>query len=190
MVKYKQNMSTFFQRVRETLEWKLGKSFSKYEETRESYLSLLRDARKWIYIVAGELDPSFYSGEFVEIIEKKLKSNEGIIINILYHKKPAKDIKEAMEYLKRENPSFFNLLNQIKNTPLEKRINIYWAERRPKYHFVVADNNVFIEKQHKPKEPRESYLKRNTVKLYRWYIDDFDILIKSPVAHRIEIRDL
>jgi hypothetical protein len=179
-------MPPLFKRISESLERRFGIAYSEYEETKESYLSMLNAARNRIYIVAGELDPRFYCGKFVDIIKKKLKENEGIIIDIIYHKKPEDNFEKVKEDLKKDNRSLYNLLMEIKDTPNSERLNIYWAEKRPKYHFSLADRDVFLEGIHEPGKVRDAFIKRNTVKLkddYRGYFED---MVKLPEVHKLK----
>lgn len=179
-------MKPLFARVRETLEGRFGIAYSKHEETKESYLSILNAARNHIYIVAGELDPRFYSGRFVSIIREKLKENEGITINIIYHKKPAENIEKAKEDLKKQNRGLYKLLMEIKDTQDLERLNLYWAEKRPKYHFAVADRNVFLEGVHESGKDRDAFIKRNTIRLKDDYKGYFEDMAKLPEVHKLK----
>ena len=136
-----------FRKIEGRLEEILGiEHIDRGEERRqkERFLGLARNAFQKIILVAGELNPNFYDGEsgFPKIIKDKIERNDNFRVEIMFHKKD-ENATSALDTISIENPELNEVFRQYPNN-----IRMYWAEKRPKYHFCVFDNNLFLEDVH------------------------------------------
>jgi hypothetical protein len=158
------------QKIERLLVDVLGETIPAQQESKGKFLELIDNARKGIWIVAGELDGSFYCGTFADKLKNKIDNNSAITIKFLFHKDSNKNTVIAS--LKAENKKIVSL---FLDENYGKHIEFYWAKKRPIYHFVVADTSTLLEeKNHKPGGLRSVYIKKENIPLSTKYIKHFN----------------
>ncbi|HPG41861.1 MAG TPA: hypothetical protein PLP19_21590 [bacterium] len=147
---------------------------------------MLERSRRSIFIVAGELDSSFFCGQIINKIKQKLDDISSYHINIIFKKDDLKD--KTIKQFKKDNPLLVKLLL---NPDYSNRVRIYWASKRPRYHFIVADTDTLLEeKDHPANESREVYIRYNDLKLSKEYIQHFNNMLKeSDIIHELTSKD-
>lgn len=147
----------------------LGENIPANTDSKDIFMLMIEGARKEIWIVAGELDPTFYCGKFISAIKQKMDDIPVFKVNIIFHKD--EDRVNVIQKLKEENKSLIDL---FLNEKYNKNIALYWANKRPRYHFVVANNSVLLEqKDHPPNEYRDVYINKNNPTLAQKYKEYF-----------------
>lgn len=100
-------------------------------ESQSTLVELLSKAKNKIDIVTGKLYPAFYeSAEVIKILRSLLESKGTVRI---VFSKFAKDMKEALKKLQKENPRLFKLLRK------HKELKLYWGKKRAIFHYAVVD---------------------------------------------------
>lgn len=123
--------------------------------------------------VAGELSPDFYeSPEFKGAVLAILKSSSPISIKIACGKRA--------ELIEKQNPFLWDLASK-------GRISIYITPTRPKYHFICIDGrSLFLEANHEPGQPCETYFMEDAEEVARTYKDKFNSLIESGRVQKLQ----
>lgn len=146
---------------------------------REEMYELYKKSSKEIWIVAGELDPEFYNNRFVDIISEKLEEFPDFRVNLLFSKDANVNHKEKIKIIYNDNRELCELLNV---EAFNGRFSMFLSETRPDNHFGIADNNILIEKIHKPKDPRDVLLVYNYKDLVEKYKRYFIKLIRNSIS--------
>jgi hypothetical protein len=177
----------------EALTKGLWSKFGKFYDidTRDRYLAMLKNACREIYIVAGLLQPGFYcTTEFIEVMKEKHPYTR---LNILYHKQGEESPEKALETLQQQYRDFLELLvDRHSRLPDDKkdRTRLFWSERMPLNHFCIADNALYVEKEHEPNKQRSTWVFENCpAKIQEKYIEFFNGLVSQPFVHRLSLEE-
>ena len=168
-----------------------GKYISKdkdkdFKLSKKEFMKLIDCATKEIWIVAGELNPKFYDDVFLERVREKIK-DYNLHIHFLFSKRNSVTKSEAIDIFIEENPL---LVEMFKDDVLRKNITMYWANKRPVYHFNIIDNNVLLEDIHKSHSPRDVYIKKGDRQLASEYKEHFNKMIaKNDIVEPFVIED-
>ena len=163
-------------------------SWREMRRQKEQFLALTTNAHEEIILVAGELNPSFYEDGLPEIIKNKLENNKDFSVKILFSKEGSSEIDadKAAKIISVQNPEICRVFRAF-----PQHIELYWAKRRPKYHFCIFDwDTLLMEAVHKPKMDRDVaiFLKNpNKVEEYKGY---FYKMINSDIVQRINVDQL
>jgi hypothetical protein len=141
----------------------------------------VRAAKTHVHVVAGELRPDFYSGHrFCGALEEAHWNTPELNVNILANLGALTE-GEAIQNLHIHNDKLLRLLKGIGNK------NVYWAERPPRYHFMLADGFYLAEREHNPGSPREVWYTYKGGKLTGKYIRIFGDMTRDPLVHRLDL---
>ena len=159
------------------------------EEEREKMFDLHKKSTRYIYIVAGELEPKFYDETLAKMFRKKLETNKNLKISILFSKDVTLSIKGRKKKLleKEEN---LELCKLLKNGAFEGRFSMYLSTKRPDFHFGIADETILIEKVHKSREQRDVLIVYNYKSLIDRYIKHFNNWCGAKGVLRLNEADL
>jgi hypothetical protein len=184
-----------FENIEKRLEEILGVEHiekSRKKEQKERFLDLVNAAQEKIIIVAGELSPRFYDGEsgLPNIIGSKIAYNKNLRVQILFSKANANTHitkAEALNVIKRDNPKLIEVFTA--NRDKENNIEIYWAEKRPKFHFAICDNKLFIEEVHEPGEEKKVVILHKNNDLVAEYSNHFTKMKGADFVHTLSVND-
>lgn len=161
-----------------------GYHFKDGQDAKSICFRLIAEASREIYIVVGELDGTFYNDTFINLIKHKITDIPVKKVKILFHKEVEK--ASMIENMKQNNPSLLSLLENYNDLHI---LEIYWSEKRPKYHFCLVDNNVFIETEHKAHDSYEVYIKIDAQRLKDEYVEHFNNMINQDFVHKLSRVD-
>jgi len=171
--------------MEEAIDDFLGTKFDRDTPSSPEYLDLVQNARRQVYVVAGNLNTQFYSGPFVESLRNALDKSFYLKVNILAHLGVRGSESEAIRKLSQENKPLIKLLSS-KFDGNRENIQFFWAENYPRYHFAIVDSSVYLEGLHKPGEPRETYLRKDE-RFSEEYISHFNRMSSGVDVHKIPI---
>ena len=164
------------QRLGDILKRVFGEIIPENQNSHPRFIELVNMAQKEIWVVAGELNPIFYDENFVNVVEEKVIKN-GLKLHLLFAKgvdtegNKLNTQEEVIAKLKSENVPIVDIFKKYPNN-----IEMYRANRRPKYHFNLFDDEwAFLEKPHPPYKPRKVYIKQDK-KLVEKYIKTFNTM--------------
>jgi hypothetical protein len=151
-------------------------------------IKMEKRSRKRIWAVCGEFNNERVSGEeTATIIKKEISKNNSFDVRFLFAKtlenKYGNNIdqrkKEAIEIIKQEKNNKYILEVFLSELNKNGNIKIYWANKRPVFHFHLCDNNVFLEEKHLPPSikgvgnPRAVLITKNDKRLANKYEQHF-----------------
>lgn len=176
---------SLFEKLKDLEQNYIGVVIDTNEDSKPNCMRLVENSRRRLTVVAGELDPSFYCGEFGTLLKLKLDILRGYRADILFHKSP--DKRESIGLLKYENK---DLVDLFLDPTYADRMALYWASRRPRYHFIVADNSVYLEQaDHPPRGDRRVYIKDNDPDLAEVYWAHFHEMVSNRIVERLKPAD-
>jgi hypothetical protein len=146
-------------------------------------LELVNDSQERILVVAGELSPRDFDDKFPNIIKKKLEYNNNLQIELLFSKSDNGELITEDQFIERVSQRNPNLTKVLKEYP--DRIKMYWAKRRPRYHFGIYDNNLFLEDIHKPGEAKMVRILINKQEKVNDYLGYLDIMKNASIIELI-----
>ena len=147
--------------------------------------ALRKCANNEITAVAGELSKEAYGKFFADIISKKMSGNAHFKVRLLFLKDDESKEK-AIEKMWVENKDICTL---FKEGRFENQFSIYWAERRPKFHYHIIDNNLVLEEVHEHGVPRATLILKDNTYYVQKYKERFNITIQNPIIHKLNIKD-
>ena len=169
-----------FQKFERRLEEILGVEYIPKDQkwkSKERFHELVKSAQKEIVIVAGELAPKFYDDKFPDIIAQKIEHNSEFKVYLLFSKVAEKK-EDAIVKIETENPRIVSVLKKYPNN-----ITMYWANRRPQFHFDICDDSLRLEKPHEVGNQKPVVVVRNNknwADTYRGYFQN--MLMKQDVV--------
>lgn len=128
--------------IQEFIDVKIMRGFLEGRFPQRHLLSMVQKSSHRLYIVAGELYAPFYSGEFAKVLEGKIRENPDYRVGIVFNNSTAPS--QARRKLAEVNPTLSRVLEMYK-----RQISMYCAIKRPNFHFIVADDSVMLEEQHR-----------------------------------------
>ena len=142
-------------------------------------------AKNEITAVAGELSNEAYGKIFADIISEKMSGDPKFIVRLLFLKDDESKEK-AIEKMWVENKAICTI---FKEGQFESQFSMYWAERRPKFHYHIIDNNLVLEEVHEHGVPRATLILKDNTDYVQKYTKRFNITIQNPIIHKLNIKD-
>jgi len=172
-----------FHNIEETIVFLLGRKVkAEDEDPREYYNEMIESSQNSLHVVAGELQPCFYGGDFAHMLQQKMVSPT-YKASILFHKTQSQE--EMYERFIHEHPDLASLFREE-----PERINLYWASQRPRFHFALADTHVMLEQtDHIPLERRDVYFHEHAG-LARRYQGHFERMIADERVVQLQPEEL
>ena len=147
-----------------------------YEFAIDKLSKIMEKSRERIWAVSGEFKNKKIAGdEFAKTIRSKIieakNGNRSFDIRLLFSKSIEENTvdveerkKEAIMKIWSENKEVAEIFIDEELNPNMKYLKIYWANKRPEYHFHLSDDNLFLETKHKPSRGREVLIIKNDKK--------------------------
>jgi hypothetical protein len=168
--------------------------FKKGEQEHKSALDkfskMMKNSRERIWAVSGEFKNSKIAGkEFADTIKPKIlkakTENKPFEVRLLFSKSienNGESIKERKEKaimkIWDENKDVAEIFINDDLNPDMKYLKIYWANKRPEYHFHLSDDDLLLERKHKPTLGREVLIIKNDKKFADKYKKLFEDMTK------------
>jgi hypothetical protein len=178
------------------------KNETEYASALKKFDGMMENSQKRIWVVCGEFKDSIIAGneKFAETIKSRItkakNENMSFEVCLLFSKNIPNDLileerkKIAIEQIKRDNEKVVKIFISNDLNPDMKYLKMYWANKRPKYHFHLSDNNLFLEKKHEPHAPREVLIIKNDKKFADKYENLFKGLIKMKnIVEPLKVSD-
>ena len=182
-----------FQTIERLLGSVLGAEYfqkgkKEYDSSIDKLIKMEKKSRRRIWAVCGEFNNDRVSGEeTAEIIRKEISKNSSFDVRFLFAKTLENKYGEAIEQRKREaiekikDDKNNKFILEVFLSELNKNgnIKIYWANKRPAFHFHLCDDNMFLEEKHlsssKPGEgnPRAVLIIKDDKRLANKYAQHF-----------------
>ena len=151
-------------------------------ESKKEFHKLARNAKRSVFIVAGELTARLYDDKFPEIIAEKIQKDSNFMVKLLFSK-VAEDKAEVVSKLTEENPNLASVFRKKSDN-----IKMYYSNKRPRYHFDVFDDNLRLEEPHEAGKSKPVLVIRGNKEMANEYQGYFDEMCKGGGA--VEVIEL
>jgi len=166
------------------------KGVKEYASAIDKFSKIMENSQERIWAVSGEFkNPKIAGAEFADTIKPKIlkakSENKPFEVRLLFSKsienngETVKVRKEkAIMKIWDENKEVAEIFINEDLNPDMKFLKIYWANKRPEYHFHLSDDDLLLERKHKPTLGREVLIIKNDKKFADKYKKLFEDMTK------------